>query len=149
MNVSAIGSAVADFFSSPVQKPQPGDIAADLASKVENGEIDPGKFAERLQNRFGERADGVVRQDGSVDVKTLSTLLESSAPLPRQIPGHTQPSVHDGPEVLQTQLTEEFGPDAAAKVINADGKVNFSALVDLVSQDTGRRSPSSYINETT
>lgn len=148
MNVSAIGNAVVEFFGSSESRPQPKDIAADLATRVERGEIDAGKFAERLQGRYGERAVGIVRDDGSVDVKGLSALLESSAPAPRRRPG--MPASYNNPqdqEILQTQLINEFGNDAAAKVIGTDGKVDFSALVDLVKDVPPTRVGPGYLNE--
>lgn len=152
MNVGAIGNAVVDFFGSDhsrtQSRPQPKDIAADLATRVEKGEIDAGKFAERLQDRYGERAIGIVRNDGSVDVKGLSALLESSAPAPRRNPGDpASPAKLQDQEILQTQLINEFGNDAAAKVIGTDGKVDFNALVDLVKDAPPARVGPGYLNE--
>lgn len=149
MNVGAIGNAVAEFFGATESRPKPTDIAADLATRVERGEIDPAKFAERLEGRYGDRASGVVREDGSVDVKSLSALLESSAPAPRRKPGAVPPPQEQSQqrEVLQTQLIDEFGRDAAAKVIGNDGKVDFSALVDLVKDAPPAKVSRGYIDE--
>ncbi|MBN3562241.1 hypothetical protein [Aliamphritea spongicola] len=148
MNVGSIGNAVVEFFGGEPARPQPKDIAADLATRVERGEIDATKFAERLEGRYGDRAVGIVREDGSVDVKGLSALLESSAPAPRRQPGTVPAStVPAGQETLQTQLINEFGNDAAAKVFDADGKVDFGALVDLVKDAPPARSGPGYLNE--
>ncbi len=148
MNVGAIGNAVVDFFGGAQARPQPKDIATDLANRVERGEIDAAKFAERLEGRYGERAVGIIRDDGSVDVKRLSALLETSAPAPRRQPGAVPsgPALN-GQETLQTQLINEFGNDAAAKVIDTDGKVDFGALVDLVKDAPPTRVGPGYLNE--
>lgn len=44
--------------------------------RVEAGEIDTAEFQKRLEIRFGEAAEGIVGEDGTIDFEALRAFLE-------------------------------------------------------------------------
>jgi hypothetical protein len=85
-----------------------------LKDKVDNGEIDLEKLQARLQFRFGDAANGVVGDDGSVDFKRLEDLI-----------------VQRRAVSLQHRLESRFG-DAAKGIVGDDGTIDAEKFVDLV-----------------
>jgi hypothetical protein len=85
-----------------------------LERRLEAGKLDTGALEERLEARFGEAADGIVGEDGSVDFERLETLI-----------------VETRSSELQDRLTERFG-EAAEGVVSADGTVDKDRLEELV-----------------
>lgn len=103
----------------PPQMPGPDAIPnrgiQKLEDNVKSGRIDPEELANRLAERFGDKAEGIVGEDGGVDFDALRSLLEQ-----------------DRYDQLQAGLSERFGAEAAASVFNDDGRLDGEALANLM-----------------
>ncbi len=82
--------------------------------RVEAGEIDTAKLQKRLEIRFGEAAEGIVGEDGTVDFEKLESLIREQRV-----------------SQLQDLLEARFGEDAEG-IVGADGTVDSEKLESLI-----------------
>ncbi len=84
------------------QAPPSGDeIAAKVNDAIKSGSVDGSEIQFRLSERFGEDADGILQEDGSLDPEKLSSLLEANRP-EGPPPGAQQFAGTDESELVQT-----------------------------------------------
>jgi len=50
-----------------------------IADKISSGELSKDEFVQRLQERFGEAANGIVNEEGAIDFSALLKLIESNS----------------------------------------------------------------------
>lgn len=122
--------------------PEASDIAEQIVSDIDSGELTLAELTEQLEKMFGEGASDVIEEDGSIDQQALISLIESgsnSAPPPQQgLQGVTST------EQLLSQLQQEFGEEATDSVFNEDGSVDFDELIELIGGAFGQGSGSSH-----
>ena len=95
----------------PPPGPPPGDDPVDkLEAAVASGELDTETLSAKLLDVFGEDAEGIVSDDGSVDFEALSGLIAS-----------------ERTETMTTDLVDKFGADAA-QFVSDTGEVDHKAL---------------------
>ena len=126
--------------------------------RVESDEFDGARFQHRLEARFGDAAEGIVGEDGSVDFEQLKVLIsgQNGARLQERlierfgedaagivgedgtIDREKLAALFEGSQVsqLQRRLESVFG-DAAAGIIAADGTIDFEALHALIVEKRG------------
>ncbi len=120
MTIEALGGAQSllqtfGAFGSGLQAPPTGDdVAAKVNEALESGRVDGAEIQSRLSERFDEDADGIVREDGSLDTQKLASLFEANRP-DGPPSGLQQLGGIDESELLQTLLDslEEADEDAA------------------------------------
>jgi hypothetical protein len=83
--------------------PSGEDIAAKMNEAISSGNVDGAEIQSRLSERFGEEADGILQEDGSLDTEKLSSLLGANRPdgPPQGLPEF---SGTDESELVQTLL---------------------------------------------
>ncbi|MCE8000077.1 MAG: hypothetical protein HEP70_14560 [Rhodobiaceae bacterium] len=93
--------------------PSGDDLAAKMNDAISSGNVDGAEIQSRLSERFGEDADGILQEDGSLDPEKLANLLEANRP-DGPPPGLQQVSGTDESELIQTLLSslEEGDEDA-------------------------------------
>lgn len=140
MNISGIQSGQGPMRG---QGPSPEERLNHLVEKIESGDIDTEKLQEKLTHRFGEDADGIVAEDGSVDIESMKELFASHAPQggpPPQGEGHggmmppPPPPPPEGGD-LQSKLIEMFGEETTAGFFNEDGDLDFDALMTALQEN--------------
>lgn len=114
MNIEALSGGQSLFQNLGVagsgrQGPPSGDdIAAKMNEAISSGNVDGAEIQSRLSERFGEDADGILQEDGSLDTDKLSSLLETSRPdgppPGAQAGGTSQTAGTDESELVQTLL---------------------------------------------
>jgi hypothetical protein len=109
---------------SPPQMPNPDEMLdkgiQKLEDNISSGKVDTEELASKLADRFGDKADGIVGEDGSVDFDKLKSLL-----------------TRDRNDKLKEGLTKQFGEEAAAGAFNEDGSINEDSLKSLLSSAQG------------
>ncbi len=86
MNIEALGGGPLLFqlmgtSGAGRQGPPSGDdIAARMNEAISSGNVNGAEIQSRLSERFGEDADGLLLEDGSLDTEKLSDLLEANRP---------------------------------------------------------------------
>ena len=159
MNINA-ASGLSSSQMMPPKPPEPSEIASNMASRVESGELSVDELVAELESRFGEDAGAIVKEDGSLDVDALTQILEekmaSMGPPPRppggmgteaqasDIVGQIIGDINSG-ELSISELTEQlekmFG-EGASDIIDADGSIDQEALTSLIeSGPTGAPPP--------
>lgn len=121
MNIEALSGGQSLFQNLGVagsgrQGPPSGDdIAAKMNEAISSGNVDGAEIQSRLSERFGEDADGILQEDGSLDTDKLSSLLEANRP-DGPPAGGQQFAGTDESELVQTLLDslEESDEDADA-----------------------------------
>ncbi|MBB1486054.1 hypothetical protein [Oceanospirillum sediminis] len=139
MNISGIQSGQGPMRG---QELSPEERLNNLVEKIESGDIDTDKLQEKLTHRFGEDADGIVSEDGSVDIESMKELFASQAPQGGPSPqgqgqGGMMPPPPPPPEEgdLQSKLTEMFGEETTAGFFNEDGDLDFDALMAALQEN--------------
>ena len=115
--------------------PSGDDIAAKMNEAISSGNVDGAQIQSRLSERFGEDADGILLEDGSLDTEKLSSLLEANRP-DGPPPGLQQFSGSDESELVQSLLDSMNGRDEEA-----------DAKPSLVEQLYSRASGDTSVNE--
>ncbi|MEE9250905.1 MAG: hypothetical protein V3U93_07230, partial [Alphaproteobacteria bacterium] len=82
--------------------------------RVEAGEIDTVTLQERLEIRFGEAAEGIVGEDGTIDFEKLESVIREQRL-----------------SQFQDFLEARFGEDAEG-IVGADGTVDTEKLQSLI-----------------
>jgi len=133
-----------------------------LEARLEAGKLDTATLEKRLEARFGEAAQGIVSEDGSVDFDALEKLIvqSRSAELQERISarfGDAGDDIVDADGVIDTErlrelfagervdrisnwLERQVGEDAVKRVIGEDGKIDFDALRKLIAEARSDRS---------
>jgi len=105
-----------------------------ILEQLDSGELDTDTLSQRLENNFGEDAQGIITE-GSIDESALSALLEQNIPKPSDFRGSQVGMMNrqDTPtmENLQSMLNERFSSDQVEGVFNADGSLNIDELRNL------------------
>jgi len=150
MNINA-ASGTGTSQMMPPKPPEPGEIASNIASRVESGEITVDELVAQLESQFGEDAGAIVNEDGSLNIDQLTQLFEQGrADMPPPPPGgggaaQEQAASSDiveqilsdieSGELSTADLTEQlermFG-DSASSVLADDGSVDEDALLSLI-----------------
>lgn len=129
-----------------------------LRVQVEAGDVDTARLQQRLSAVFGEDADGIVGEDGSVDFDRLQSFIDQgSARLLLELTSRLNDSTgvlvdEDGEvdgnavrenfvdrsrAIARERLREEFGEDTE-QFINGDGSIDFEALREFLEQQNIR-----------
>jgi len=149
MNINS-ASGLSSGQMMPPKPPEPGEIASNIASRVESGELTVDELVAELESRFGEDAGAIVNDDGSLNVDELTQLFaenKPSGPPPPPPPSGTQEQADSGDiveqilsdiesgelstEDLTEQLQRMFG-DSASSVVEDDGSIDEDALLSLI-----------------
>jgi len=150
MNINS-ASGMSSSQMMPPKPPEPGEIANNIASRVESGEITVDELVAELENRFGEDAGAIVNDDGSLNVDDLTQLFEQNKPSgPPPPPGGSfgaqgqaesssiveqiLSNIESGElstEDLTAQLERMFG-ESASSVVEDDGSIDEEALLSLI-----------------
>ncbi len=83
--------------------PSSEDIAAKMTDALESGNVDGAEIQSRLSERFGEDADGILQEDGSLDTDKLASLLDANRP---DVSGGKPPGVGGKPEGVGDEGSE-------------------------------------------
>lgn len=115
--------------------PSGDDIAAKMNEAISSGNVDGAEIQSRLSERFGEDAERILQEDGSLDTEKLSSLFEANRPAGPPA-GPQRFSEPDESELVQTLLDslEESGE-------------NTDAAPSLAEQLYGQASGDTSINE--
>ena len=110
------------------------ELVTQILEQLDSGELDTDTLSQRLENNFGEDAQGIITE-GSIDESALSALLEQNIPKPSDFRGSQVGMMNrqDTPtmENLQSMLNERFSSDQVEGVFNADGSLNIDELRNL------------------
>lgn len=122
-----------------------------IKQALETGKLDTTQLQERLEARFGEAAQGIVSDDGSVDFESLEALIiehrttRLEQKLEARFGERVDGLVGDGGRVdvealsalrtakLQERLESHFGEDAQS-LVGEDGAIDFEGLVALLKE---------------
>ncbi|MDO6515076.1 MULTISPECIES: hypothetical protein [unclassified Neptuniibacter] len=132
--------------------PSADEMALNMVSAVEDGNISAEELVENLESRFGVDASSVLADDGTIDETALTELLSSFDPANQAAGAGAMPPPPPPPggavssEELQAKLTEDYGEDAISAVFNDDGTVNFDELMTLLSSNQGSTETGLLIN---
>ncbi len=97
----------------PLHSPLGKGFVEHLQAMLESGAISTDEIQDRLSDRFGEIAKGVITEDGSIDISKIEGLVAQH----RAVPHPT------GPMALVKQILESVRKD--------DGSIDADALRDL------------------
>ncbi len=135
MNISGINSSQMPMRG---QGPSPEERMNKLVEKIESGDIDTDKLQERLSERFGEDATGIVADDGSVNIDGLKELFANNAPQggppPHGQGGMPPPPPPQGGEAasFEENLIEMLGEETVSGLKDENGQFDFQALIETL-----------------
>lgn len=141
MNIEALSGGQSLFQNLGVagsgrQGPPSGDdIAAKMNEAISAGNVDGAEIQSRLSERFGEDADGILQEDGSLDTEKLSSLLEANRP--------------DGPPAGVQQFAGSDESELVQTLLDSleESEENAEATPSLVEQLYGQASGGTSTNE--
>lgn len=132
MNINTISSSVTMSQMSQTQRP----------------EMTQEDLLEKVREDFGdEAAEGILAEDGSVDMDKLKELLEENGievpqggmrgpggpggPPPGGPPPSSSEESEDEESILE-RLTAQFGEDSSSEVTNEDGSIDYEKLASYL-----------------
>ena len=75
LDPNAVGASVIYQLHPPPHE-RPGQrVAEAIRDKVESGKLDPADLQSRLTGNFGDKADGIVSEDGTIDYAKLGKVV--------------------------------------------------------------------------
>ncbi|WP_028299253.1 hypothetical protein [Oceanospirillum beijerinckii] len=148
MNISGVQQS--SFQSGQMRMPGPPPSAEDRVDRImqgiEDGEIDVSELQERLTHDFGDAAEGIISEDGTVDTEALTELFANNQPQggpPPQGEGGMPPPPPPSDEQkanFEANLVDLLGEDTVSELKDNEGRIDFSALIETL-QDYQMDSP--------
>lgn len=139
MNISGSLSVATQ---TPHKAPDPQERLTHLIERIESGDIDTDKLQERLSRDFGDAAQGIVSEEGDVNIDELKTLLTNNPPLEKPPHKRQELSADSGmipppprAEDLTGKLVDLLGEDTASSFINAEGHIDFDTLFSVLKEN--------------